>query len=308
MYLGKKDGFDLKLDPPAMNMKRYEFNDTRERPTSDLLMDFAISFAAKAFRLPERQQMLHLCDVFREDLPIWNSSPGLNWIEKGYGTIREIRDNPQAQNELRAFWYHFKRGKQSEPPDTYAYVESQLGSEGQIRVKWGYSATITLAEAMFAVPIIEAYRKFPTPIAFGFANGAGVKKKLFNTLHGSHYVSLKFENFQRTLPTWLILVAFDVIAFNIDFVHYRGGGIPNTKSMIKMYEFLTEYSIHTPVRLSNGERYQKHSGLASGSYFTELIESICNHILVKYAAIKENVEINKIFVLGAVPSWHAMDR
>ncbi|CAH0386742.1 unnamed protein product [Bemisia tabaci] len=46
------------------------------------------------------------------------------------------------------------------------------------------------------------------------------------------------------------------------------------------------YFIRTPIRLCNGERYLKRAGIASGSYFTQLIGSVINYIILCWYFIK----------------------
>lgn len=46
-----------------------------------------------------------------------------------------------------------------------------------------------------------------------------------------------------------------------------------------LWDIIVDYIIHTPIRFADGERHVKHSGVASGSYFTQLIDSIVNYIV-----------------------------
>ncbi|CAH0394086.1 unnamed protein product [Bemisia tabaci] len=43
--------------------------------------------------------------------------------------------------------------------------------------------------------------------------------------------------------------------------------------------------INTPIRTATGKRYRKSNGVASGTYFTQLIGSICNTILISWMII-----------------------
>nr|WPR18833.1 MAG: RNA-dependent RNA polymerase [Partitiviridae-like virus 1] len=103
---------------------------------------------------------------------------------------------------------------------------------------------------------------------------------------GSHFLGVDFSDFDKSVPEWLIRLASDVLLINIDFVHYKDYGVAWAKSMIHMFERITDYFVNTKIRLRNGERYSKKGGIASGSYFTELISSIVNYILITYVTLK----------------------
>jgi len=68
--------------------------------------------------------------------------------------------------------------------------------------------------------------------------------------------------------------------------------------MILMYKYLCQYFIYTPIRLSNGDRYRKKGGIASGSMFTQLVCSIVNYILIVWASLRQKGRPRYIKVFG----------
>lgn len=324
-YLGKKQGFGQKFDPPdvspylsifaplageyrrskltlALIRNDIKRNVTRqtEQPTDPLFKE-AMRRTLRAFKLDEPVKMLHLNDVFKQDLPIWSSSPGLPWSQLGYKTKGQIRDDPDAIKRVRWFWHRIKCFQKIELPDCCAYVRTHIVKHGETKVRavWGFPATVTFGEAVFALPLIQAYKKRGTsPIAYGFETGNAGCKKIYQQFKGAHYLGIDFKNFDKTLPAWLIDIAFDILAYNIDFVHYQDYGTAHVKSMLHMFEVIKNYVINTKIRMCNGERYMKHNGLASGSYFTQLVGSVCNHLLLTYSMLKLDVKINNILVFG----------
>lgn len=54
--------------------------------------------------------MIHLNDVFQEDLEIWSKSPGLPWKDLGYKTKGDIKRDPEAIRRVRYFWHLVKAG------------------------------------------------------------------------------------------------------------------------------------------------------------------------------------------------------
>lgn len=244
--------------------------------------------------------MVHLNDVFKKDLPIWSSSPGLPWINHGYAKKRDIQRDPDAIKRVRWFWHRIKQGEEVRLPDCCAYVRAHIVRRGETKVRavWGYPATVSFGEAVFALPLIEAYKKGKHPIAYGYETGRAGCKKLTHEFKGRNFLGIDFKNFDKTLPPWLIHIAFDVLASNINFGYYAEYGTARVKAMLRMFYILRDYCIDTRIRICNGERYLKDWGLASGSYFTQLVGSICNYLLLTYAALQAEVEITNIKVFG----------
>nr|QZZ63396.1 hypothetical protein [Leuven Partiti-like virus 2] len=275
-------------------------NSTKYDFANDGYMTMAVNAAYRAFMLPHPVRMIHLNDVFTLDLPIWKSSPGLPWREYGYKTKGELRHDVDAIRQIRKFWHIIKRGDKMHPPDCCAYVRSHVTDigESKIRAVWGYPATLTLGEAVFAIPLIDAYRKCGTPIAYGYETALGGMKKLYKEAHGKYFVAIDFSSFDKNVPKYLIDVAFDIFLRNLDLSYYRDHGVASADRMQIMYNYIRNYFINTPIRLCNGERYKKTSGVASGSYFTQLVDSVVNYILITWLTLKCKASIDWIKVMG----------
>lgn len=103
--------------------------------------------------------------------------------------------------------------------------------------------------------------------------------------HGC-YAALDFKKFDKTVPAWLVDIAFDILLGNVDIGNYREHGVASAVRSLVMYHYIKNYFINTVIRIQNGDRYQKNSGIASGSFFTQLIGSVCNSILMNWISIK----------------------
>lgn len=276
---------------PLIRKDVLQFDNPSVMPGCPLLQR-AISKARQAFHvgcLP----MLHLNDVFHTDLQIWKRSPGLPWKSVGYRTKDEVRRDPHAVRQIRWFWHRIKAGERIGAPDCSAFVRSHLTEPGDYKVRavWGYPMTMTMGEAVFAVPLIQAYQACNSPIAYGYETALGGTRRIVSEMGTSpHFAAVDFSCFDKTVPKWLIDIAFDILSYNLDFVHYRDRGIADARRMSVMFDYIKHYFIHTPIRLSNGERYRKHSGVASGSYFTQLVDSVCNYILITWAVLRQHGE------------------
>lgn len=264
-------------------------NDCVEQPNS-IMLRHAIARTREDFRLPEKVKMLHLNDVFKqEDLQIWSSSPGLPWKDCGYKTKGDIRRDPEAVRRVRKFWHLVKGRKSIRPPDSLAYVRSHLAKIGEekVRAVWGYPATMTFGEAVFALPLIAGYRKAKRHLAYGYEVAVGGFKQLYARFcPHPNFITMDFKNFDKTVPAWLIRVAFDILLSNLDLENYEDYGVADVRKMLVMWDYIVEYFVNTTIRLCNGERYKKSSGVASGSYFTQLIDSIVNSVLINWMILE----------------------
>ncbi|AVK59490.1 RdRP [Wuhan fly virus 6] len=278
-----------------------EFGNSTKMP-DNVNLKYAISLAFNDFALPERVKMIHLNDIFQQDLDIWNKSPGLPWRDIGYKTKGDIRKDPEAIRKVRWFWHRIKGGEDIRPPDCLAYVRSHVANigENKVRAVWGYPATITFGEAMFAIPLIRAYQKYRRPIAYGYETALGGALKITERFSPyQNFAGLDFKKFDKTVPRWLIEVSFDILASNIDFVHYEDYGVADARRNIIMYEYIKSYFINTTIRTANGLRFKKSSGIASGSYFTQLVGSVANYILCQWMCLEQHGHFAKdILVQG----------
>jgi hypothetical protein len=146
-----------------------------------------------------------------------------------------------------------------------------------------------MGEAVFALPLIRAYKEHQSPIAYNYDTATGGSKKIYLQLAKHEFkTALDFKSFDKTVPPWLIRIAFDILKANIDFSNYQDYGVANASRMYKMLDYLANYFINTTIRTCDGARYRKHSGIASGSYFTQLIGSIVNFILVTWAFLDQH--------------------
>nr|UUV42368.1 MAG: putative RNA dependent RNA polymerase [Ilomantsi partiti-like virus 2]UUV42369.1 MAG: putative RNA dependent RNA polymerase [Ilomantsi partiti-like virus 2]UUV42370.1 MAG: putative RNA dependent RNA polymerase [Ilomantsi partiti-like virus 2] len=230
---------------------------------------------------------IHLNDIFGMDLDIRKSSPGLPW-QPEYATRGEVMDCPSARNRIRWFWHRIKAGEQLTPDDCKVLYRAHIQhDEPKIRAVYGYPTAITLMEACFALPLINEYKLGKTPIAYGFDMAIGGAWKLRSRINKyQHFGCVDFSSFDKTVSAQLIKIAFSILEQNIDIRRYQGRGIPDANRLYRAWDYLIKYFLETPLRLCNGERWKKKAGVPSGSYFTQLIDSVVNWILINYAYLK----------------------
>lgn len=228
-----------------------EFENYSSPPTS-YSFKLAVDRATHAFHLPTRVPMIHLNDVFQKDLDIWTKSPGLPWIHEGYKTKGDIKRDPEAIRRVRKYWHLVKAGHDIRPPDCLAYVRSHVCDIGdsKIRAVWGYPATVLFGEAVFALPLLRAYKR-GGPIAYGYETALGGMKKLYDRMClYPHFTGLDFKSFDKTVPAWLIKIAFKILRLNIDFVTYEEYGTGDAvRNLINKSEFFHRNIKYTPLLL-----------------------------------------------------------
>lgn len=178
----------------------------------------------------------------------------------------------------------------SAPQPCVAFHRVQHGSEGpKQRLVWGYPQSMTLLEARFARPLIDKLKLIRTPMAFGLrrfeltARTVGVENSTFR-------YGLDMSRFDSSVSPWFIHIAFKILAtwFGDDQVD-------------EGWDRMVNYFIHTPILMPDGYVYRKRTGVPSGSYFTQLVDSIVNYIVIQYCALRifgKPIEDGKLLVLG----------
>lgn len=178
-------------------------------------------------------------------------------------------------------------------PPCVAYHRIQHGEEGpKTRLVWGYPLSMTILESLFARPLInKLLRNKDSPSAFGFWK-MDIACKMIPIGHMSVRYALDYSKFDATIPARLIDSAFRILRTHFDF---------NDGEDERIWNQITHYFIHTDIVMPNGKRYRKNRGVPSGSYFTQIVDSIVNFICVQYAMISitgQPVKSEKIMVLG----------
>jgi hypothetical protein len=253
---------------------------TTFRP-NELILQHATSLAHKAFKLPQKLKSLDLQNV-AEALQMNKSSGAPEYTSKEESFSKDLKRAVKIM-----------RGRRAPDPCT-SYRRVQFGSEDsgpKTRLVWAYPCSMTIIEALFARPLIDGYLKHKTtPMMFGFMK-AGVGAKLVGITNCSVSAGLDFSKFDSSIHPKLIALAFSIIRAQFD----------EDESMETVWRVIEQYFIHTPIVMPDGIMYKKHKGVPSGSYFTQIIDSIVNYIIIQYTAISINsapLAKGRVYVLG----------
>jgi len=173
-----------------------------------------------------------------------------------------------------------------------AFHRVSHGPDGpKTRLVWGYPQSMFLVESMFAPELILRYLSSSTPMAFGLTK-VQIGASLTQIENSGVRYSLDFSGFDSSVPSGIIHFAFRVLRSHFaewDEFHE------------KAWNRLIGYFINTPIMMPDQSIWRKHGGIPSGSYFTQLIDSIVNYVAVQYAFLRslgQPVEVEKVKVLG----------
>lgn len=150
---------------------------------------------------------------------------------------------------------------------------------------------VIITETIFAVFLIEAYRRYRSFIAYEseISNG-GTRRIVKRYFEYKNVYAINFSSFDKAVLSSLIRIASFVLEMNIDFLYYRNYGTTNASGILRRWEAIKNYFINTPIRLPDDTHYRKHSWVASGSYFTYFIDSVVKAILINNMRLKTSGE------------------
>jgi hypothetical protein len=205
---------------------------------------------------------------------------------------------PSFTTKGDAFETDFKRSeriakgdKAPEPCVGYRRIQHGNDSSGpKTRLVWGYPLSMTILEAKYARPLIDEYLSQRSVMAFGLHRHE-LASRLVRIENANLKYSLDFSSFDSSIHPRLIDVAFKVLKTNFDPELVNKGE----------WDSIVHYFIHTPIVMPDGLLYKKHQGVPSGSYFTQLVDSIVNFITLQYMSFKSTsrpIREDKVLVLG----------
>lgn len=259
-------------------------------------LDLAIAHTRKIFSLTPKVKPISWNRL--RDIPFIPSSGA------GYGYIGKKGDPGNLDKAIRRavsslyWWEDTKLGRTNRPfrfrPDL-AWSRTQLGTfeSPKIRNVWGTAFENILLEGITAAPLIARYAEKAEPMVIG----QNMYKRLPDIIHKAldgeghpqYGIGIDIKSFDSSLQPWLMHTAFDIIEDNLDFQGYYDW---------LSFQYSREHFITRPVVMPDGRMWLKRLGLPSGSYFTQLVGSICNHIGISYAQLKTYAQFFKTWVLG----------
>lgn len=273
----------------------------------------AIGKAKKAFKLPYKREPLDWHEVgqfLRRD-----TSAGATFMGQKKGDVME-----EIYHEARWLGHRMKQdGRTSFNPTKMRFPPCLAGQRGgmseiddpKTRLVWIYPAEMLVVEGFYA-PLM--YRDFMNDPNSPMLNGKSAQRLYTEWCcklrEGETLYGVDFSAFDTKVPSWLIRVAFDILKQNIEFSTFQGKPVnkEDAQKWRNVWDAMVWYFINTPILMPDGRMFRKFRGVPSGSWWTQMIDSVVNHILIDYLADCQDVEIRNLRVLGDDSAFRSGDQ
>lgn len=258
------------------------------KPSSEYQSGISLAYAC--FAKPKDRTPLRVMPLNPKTVYQITSNPGGSPGLTAYGSTK-------AESQTRAL----ERGLQTlhgdkQPEPCLAFKRTQFNDK--TRLVWGYPYSMTVIEGIVAYPLIQVFKKGTTPMAFGMATGALGTKLRVASYHKRYAYSLDMSQFDATISSELIHIAFKILKtwYDLNEIEPVSG-----KTVREIFNLIEYYFTHTTIVMPDGKIYiGKDHGVPSGSYFTQMIDSVVNVIVCGMISSRFNLHVSKkeIFVLG----------
>lgn len=142
-----------------------------------------------------------------------------------------------------------------------------------------------IAECQFSRPLQRAFKHW------AFYAGGKEPSQLSDLVrtgrnNSSHWVSLDYSRYDQSLPAWLIRDAFSLLKMCFS-------DTPRNRKWDWLWEIVVNDFIDKSFVGPNGKLYSAHDGVPSGSMFTQIIDTLCNLLMITtYLCALKNKGVN----------------
>lgn len=249
-----------------------------------------VSLAYACFARPKNEPLLDILPFTPETISKVTSNPSGSPGVTNYGCTKAESMTRALERGLQTL------GGEKAPEPCLAFKRTQF--DDKTRLVWGYPYSMTAIEGLVAYPLIQRFKGGCTPMAFAIPSGALGTKLRVASYHFEWAYSLDMSSFDATISAELINIGFKILRtwYDTKQVEPISG-----KSVGEIFGLVQKYFVTTPIVMPDLFLYTgKRHGVPSGSFFTQMIDSIVNVIIggTISHAFKLNVSKDAIFVLG----------
>jgi hypothetical protein len=224
-------------------------------------------------------------------------------------TVETVTSNPKGSAGLTNYGVSKTESKVRALARAIQTVQEEKGPEACIafkrtqfndktRLVWGYPYSMTIIEGCVAYPLLDVFKGGHTPMAFAMTSGCLGTKLRVASYHKRWAYSLDMSAFDSSICSKLINLAFQIIRtwYDLDQVESITG-----VTVRRIIDLVEKYFITTPIVMPNSKLYLgKNHGVPSGSFFTQIVDSIVNVIVAGTISSHFSLSVDKkdVFVLG----------
>lgn len=259
-------------------------------PKQGTMYNAGIALARKCFARPKDRKYLRVLPFTPQTIEAITSNPNGSSGLTNFGSKK-------IDSQVRAL----ERGLQTLrgdllPEPCIAFKRTQFNEK--TRLVWGYPYSMTCIEGLVAKPLLDQFKGGSSPMSFAMTSGALGCKLRVAAYHKEWAYSLDMSQYDASLSAQLIHIAFKILRTWFDPHEIE----PVSGLTVKqIFDRVENYFIHTPIVMPDGNLYRgKDHGVPSGSYFTQLVDSVCNVIIAGAVSERFHLHVDKdeMFVLG----------
>lgn len=270
-------------------------------PRTQVSLTAALARTRDAFRLPEKVHPLDWEDVSRH--MVLDTSAGWSFPGKTKGQILE-----PLYTEGRWLAHRMKQGGKKWDPRSVQMPPCMMARRGSLapveqpkdRLVWVYPAEMLMVEGLYAPKLIEAYK------ALGENNpmvqGRHTDRRIVGWLQRAKRwkVGMDVSAFDQSVQPWFIDRAFEILHDNIIWEHWKGQPVSEAqrRRWANLWQTMVWYFKNTPIVSPDGRVFRKALGVPSGSWFTQLVDSIVNYLYIQFLGLYLGTSIEDARVLG----------
>jgi hypothetical protein len=256
----------------------------------DQSLQSGLALAYTCFARPAHKRKLHPLPFTAATVDAITSnkkaSAGLTW----YGCTKAAAATRALERGIQILL------GQKQPEPCLGFTRTQFNDK--TRLVWGYPYSMTAIEGLLAQPLLDQFKSGLTPMAFAIPAGMLGTKLRVASYHREWAYSIDMSSFDASISGKLIHAAFRILRtwYDEDEVEPVSG-----KTVRDIFDVVERYFIHTPIVMPNGKLYLgKRHGVPSGSFFTQIIDSVVNVIIGGTASHRFKLHVSKkeVFVLG----------
>jgi len=293
----KTQGFSVTESPRSIYRaeKLYEalskyapINEPSLRITAEVIDGFKL--ARICFAKPKDRAYLRVLPFTPETISLITSEPTASAGLTAYGSTKAAAQTRALERGLQTL----RQDKAPEP--CLAFSRTQF--EEKTRLVWGFPYSMTAVEGLVAYPLMQQFKKGTTPMAFAMTTCALGTKLRTASYHSKWAYSIDHSGYDSTIHSDLIRESFSIIKtwFDLTEIEPISG-----KPVGHIFNIIERYFISTPIVMPDSQLYlgKKH-GVPSGSYFTQIVDSIVNVMIAGALSSKFSMHVPRtgIFVLG----------